>query len=483
MYRLPVVSGVLLALVFYPFYFWPLAFLALVPLYSFSQGEHRTRGEVFWGGCITGFIGIGPLVYYSLTQLTLFPEALLFTYLIRASSIPAILLIGVLFGGSVVAYRALRSPSLFFNSLIGASVYLAIEAVLFFVFGGYYYGSLAHAVSAFSPARAFAALGGVSLISFLIAWVSALAAEILFVWKKRPRHALRVVAYSLFIVGFLYAGLVIQTALGKGDSLRVAVIQSVPLARLTPEILHAAGEVDLLIYPFSPSDGVVSSTTDRRIGTFLAKTVSASTTVVVWNTVAERGALYDELAFWRNGEKLSYRKQELYALSDYAPWWSFGFVKSPFVISPGMESEVRINGVSVGNLICSELHQEELARKRARASAFLLAVGSDSMFPGDLSGNFSLSAARLRAAEHTIAVVRGNISGPSAIINPDGSLQSSLPFGASGILRGEIVVRAQGTTPYARWGDAPLYALAGLVIAAAALLRTKPYFKFLYRSE
>mgnify|MGYP003393719584 FL=1 len=498
MYRLPIISGVLLTLAFFPFYLSPLAFVALAPLFYFVANPLYFRREIFIGGCLVGAIGVGPLIYFSLAQLTLFPDALLFTYLVRASSIPALLLIATLFGGAVVVYHMLRSSSILLNSLVGASVYLIVEVILFFISGGYYYGSLAHAVVGFPPARVFAALGGASLVSFLIAWAAALAAEVVYVWKERPRAALRPAAFSILFLCAVYAGLSVylyptNSAAREPALLRVAVLQLAPRAAgeipfgeeaegefvnpmLAFQLAHAAQEADLLIYPFSPFSGIVSPSTDRAIGVFLAKTVPTSTTVVVWNTIAEGGALYDELAFWKNGVKSSYRKQKLYALSDYAPWWSFGLARSTFAISPGGQSEVLVAGTPVGGLICSELHQPAFARQKVRESALLLAVGSDTMFPGDFSGNFSLAAAQYRAAENGVSVIRGNLLGPSAIIRQNGSVDHLLVYGTSGVVGGSVSLHATRDTPYRLFGPWPLYALVAGILCLALLRRLNSKF-------
>src|SRR3990167_8339755 len=97
-YALPALSGVLLALVFYPFYFWWFAFVALAPLFYFALSPERTRRELFLGGALCGLIGIGPLVYFSLGQTVFFQHAPLFTFVVQLSSIPALLLIATLFG-------------------------------------------------------------------------------------------------------------------------------------------------------------------------------------------------------------------------------------------------------------------------------------------------------------------------------------------------------------------------------------------------
>ncbi|TSC68212.1 MAG: Apolipoprotein N-acyltransferase, partial [Parcubacteria group bacterium Gr01-1014_56] len=129
--------------------------------------------------------------------------------------------------------------------------------------------------------------------------------------------------------------------------------------------------------------------------------------------------------------------------------------------------------VRVGCLICSELHQSDLAQRESLRSDFLLALGSDSMFPNDLSANFALAAARYRAAENGIPTIRGNIIGPSAVINADGSIQTMLPFSTSGEVRGEIVLGYKTHTQYSYWGLSAVYAFIALSLLYAAFAQVR----------
>jgi apolipoprotein N-acyltransferase len=101
----------------------------------------------------------------------------------------------------------------------------------------------------------------------------------------------------------------------------------------------------------------------------------------------------------------------------------------------------------------------------------VIAVGSDAMFPGPLSGNFALAAARLRAAENGVPVVRGNLEGPSAILGADGSVQAMLSYGETGVLRGVIALQEGSKTLYAKTGSWPVVAFALVMVALATARR------------
>lgn len=470
-YALSFVSGITLALVFFPFYWWPLAFVALAPFFYFVADKRRSWREVFVGGFLVGLLGIGPLIYLSLAQLTLFPDATAFTFLIRSSSIPVALLVGSLFGCTAVLCRVLRSPSPAFNTLVGASVYLlVIEAPLFWLFDGYYYGALSHAAVSFKGALFAATLGGGALVSFLLAWGNVVLAEALGAYQKRDKRFFILPGVAVLLWGGLCVGYALPQVLVKGPNpaITAAIIQGE-----FEDYTSIAGDT-VIVYPFSLSEGITTSSDDRAIGERLANSFPASTTVVLWQTIAQGEKYFDELAVWKDGEKSSYKKRILYALSDdYTPAWltALGIKKSLYVITSAIgENTARINEEEVGSLICSEIHQQELARQTAASTQFIVAVGSDSMFPGSLSGNFSLAAARLRAAENGIPVIRANVQGPSAVVDADGSLQAVLNYGERGILRGSVPLTPHATTLFAHLGGNPLYVLTVLSVALAGAL-------------
>ncbi|TSC69029.1 MAG: hypothetical protein G01um101456_372, partial [Parcubacteria group bacterium Gr01-1014_56] len=378
-FLLPILSGVALALSLYPFYFWPLAFVALFPLYRFSTLQSR-RGDVFWGGFIAGAVGTFPTVYFSLAQLILFPDAPLFTYMIRLSSIPAVLLSGSLFGLAMLLYKTLRSDAPVRNSLLGAACYGVVEIILFKVFGGYYYASLAHAVVNFSPVMWYAAFGGALFVSVGVAWLNALSAEIAALRERTvPAAASILLSLAVFVGIGAWQFFSTRTPLPENKVINVTIIQMTS-EELLPSFLEekdgtlsntylenrfrtAALHSDLVIYPFSPVKGVVYQgekpvmegvsfvAEDAQVGAWAGALLPTTTAVVLWNTIADSGKLFDEYAVWQGGVKSEYRKRALYALSDTAPAWltSLGLSKTSITIEPGApENQAVFGDVRVG---------------------------------------------------------------------------------------------------------------------------------------
>ena len=87
-------------------------------------------------------------------------------------------------------------------------------------------------------------------------------------------------------------------------------------------------------------------------------------------------------------------------------------------------------------------------------------------------GLFDLKAARLRAAENGVPLIRSHIFGPSALIWADGSVGEVLPYGAVGVLRGSITIEKIPTL-YARSGPWPVYVFLAALLLYFLIARVK----------
>ena len=495
-YSLPLLSGILFALALYPLYLWPLALVALAPLYYFAHAGGRSKKELLVGGFITGLVFCVPLYYFTLAQLLPGFGGDFYTLVIRATSLPAVLLQSAFFGLMVLAWHSLRGRSPLFTVLVAASCYVLVERALLLIFVGYYPGSLAAAVVSLPGALAVAALGGIPLVSFLVAVASFSVAEMFMARRAGRRRAL----WELGVVWLVCVAVIsLSQAVASPevrDPLSVSIIQQVPSSPaehifgiwegsayknplLRARIEEAARGSDLVIYPHPlTKDSLEGGSAEAALGAWLSNFVPTSTSVLFWGTMLRDGRLFTEYTLWSAGRESLYQKRELYPLSDYTPWWAglIGVEKSPETVSAGAPlPPLMVGKVSIAGLICSELHQDSYARAQGARADVLLAAGVDAFFPGPLMGEYSLAVARYRAAENGVPLIRANLFGPSALINADGSLAASLPYGKRGILRSTLEIKKIPTL-YRRAGEWPVYALISLTIAVALYRRLKfPY--------
>jgi apolipoprotein N-acyltransferase len=497
---LPALSGALLIGTFHPFDVWPLGFVALAPLYYFAGGFAHRRRIIFGGGFITGGLFSFFLSYYTIMQFHWLPEAYLFVGIVRLLVVPITLVGGSLCGLSMVAYGTLRSKSALYNALIAAALYTLSEMVLGLLFGGYYLGLLAYAAVSVPFLLSLASIGGAHLLSFVLAFISGFLAEVCIEWPARRVVLARVAGVVVIVAALVLVPTwwYLHRPLPVQKTLSVVVLQdgartSVPFGTekdgvfswsMGPRLTQAASSSpDLLIYPFSPVEGAlyrsqapvfnkdVLVASESSVARFMTATLPAHTALMTWNNLYTDGHFYNTYELWQGGRVVSqYQKRALFPFMDYTPAWAqrVGLFSTPFDVVPGApDNRLTLDGVELGDLMCSELHNTALARSEARRAPLSIAVGSEAMFQDDVASAFSLKAAQLRAAENDVPLIRGNILGPSGIINRFGELEASAPAGVSTSIASLVELTAPRQTLYNLFGEWIIYAVVCGILGSA----------------
>ena len=115
----------------------------------------------------------------------------------------------------------------------------------------------------------------------------------------------------------------------------------------------------------------------------------------------------------------------------------------------------------VGPMICYEAIFPNAARQEGRPR-WLLNVTNDAWF-GTSSGPYQhFLAARVRAIELGLPLVRAANTGISAVTDAHGRVRSLLPLNAVGVIDASLPAAMEGETFYSLFGDAP-FALAVLL--------------------
>lgn len=124
-------------------------------------------------------------------------------------------------------------------------------------------------------------------------------------------------------------------------------------------------------------------------------------------------------------------------------------------------------------LICYEAIFPEASFDEGGRPGWLVNVTNDAWFGTSIGPPQHLAAARLRAIEQGLPLMRAANTGISAAIDPYGRVEQSLPLGATGIIDADLPA-ALPPTPFARFGAwVPL--VLGIGLAAAGLgLRRRP---------
>ncbi len=126
---------------------------------------------------------------------------------------------------------------------------------------------------------------------------------------------------------------------------------------------------------------------------------------------------------------------------------------------------------NVGSVICYEILNDGLVREMSINSDFLVVHTNSATFSGSSEGEQQLAITRLRALESGKAIVSISTTGPSAIIDARGVVQSKLEDGEVGSLSADISLKSGKSFAHKLGGYGPLIALLFTFIWALLSLR------------
>jgi apolipoprotein N-acyltransferase len=132
---------------------------------------------------------------------------------------------------------------------------------------------------------------------------------------------------------------------------------------------------------------------------------------------------------------------------------------SEFARGASPQPPLKIAGHKIAVNICYEdAFGEEIIRSLPEAT-LLVNLSNVAWFGDSLAPAQHLQIAQMRALETGRMMLRATNTGMTAIIGADGRIQSVLPAFTRAALRGEVRAYS-GATPYVRWGNAPVIAVA-----------------------
>ena len=179
----------------------------------------------------------------------------------------------------------------------------------------------------------------------------------------------------------------------------------------------------------------------------------------------------------------TYRKQHLVPFGEFVPWgfgWIVDYLHIPlsdFSRGDETQSPLAVAGQKVAVDICYEDAFGEEIIRALPAATLLVNVSNDAWFGNSASPWQHLQIAQMRALETGRHMLRANNTGITAAIDHKGRVVVRLdPF-----VQGVLHTQAQGyegLTPYARFGNGPVVALA---VLALLLIRLVPRRRNIYR--
>lgn len=448
--------------------FFPLAWVALVPLIITLRDKKPTRA--FFMGWLFGFLFIGGLLYW----------ILLFGF------VPWFVL--SLFQGFYFAIFSLLFSLLKRDNLRGALLFSSLWVGIEYLRGlgkfGFTWGSLAQSQFLDIPLLGISKLGGMYLLSFLIAFLNGLLAL-----SPRKRGVVHFILTLLIahIIGFslnriyLYPKDISAAVLQAGEGERVtqqAGLWSSPsteeLLRIYNSLLKGLYSSELIVFPETafpislPDVDYVREWVER-----VAR--EKKSYILIGSPVEEGGKIFNSAFFLSpDGEMVGrYDKVQLVPFGEFVPWrerlpWLKKLGVRDFDFSSGKEwFPLKGEDFSLGVMICFESIFPKIAREMALKGAdILVVITNDSWFGRTWAGEQHLAFASLRACEEGRYLLRSATTGISAIIAPDGRILQRSGLFQPALLEGKI---GKGkNTPYTYLGNYILFLLLSFIIFEVA---------------
>ncbi len=481
-------AGALTPLALAPFAIWPLALLSIA-LFYLGLRELTPRQAALRGWCYgvalylagSGWIYVSihdygaasPLLAGGLTLAFCAAVALFF-------ALPAWLWA-----------RYLRRPRPgVAEALAFAALWLAQEA-----FRGWFLTGFPWLYAGYSqldgPLRGLAPLGGVWLLSFVLALTAALLCNLL---QLRRQHLALASGLSLLLGPWLLAQALNEHAWthAKGEPLRVAAIQGNVEQNLKwdPDALEAqlalyrdmtlaSPPAELIVWPETAvpvlkeyAEGYLAVM--ARIASDRQAALITGVPLRQVNAAGER-RFYNAITVLGEGQG-TYLKQKLVPFGEYVPLQDllrgliafFDLPMSDFARGPAQQPLLQAKELRIASYICYEAVYPEFAAELARDSDLLLTISNDTWFGRSIGPVQHLQMAQMRALEAGRWMIRATNNGISVLIDPQGRIQSRIPPFEAAILYGEVQAM-QGHTPYLRFGSLPLAILAALILLATLL--------------
>jgi apolipoprotein N-acyltransferase len=159
-------------------------------------------------------------------------------------------------------------------------------------------------------------------------------------------------------------------------------------------------------------------------------------------------------------------------LDDWLPLQKLTYGRGDFSPGAGLTT-LHLPGLPpVSPLICYEVIFPGAVARDDDRPGWLLNLTNDAWF-GATSGPYQhFAAARLRAVEEGLPLVRAANTGISAIVDPYGRLVARIGLLREGVIDGPLPAALSRPTPYARLGNAIVLALIAAT-AAPALARRR----------
>lgn len=483
---LSALSGAMLVLAFPPFDYYPLAWVALMPLLIALLGKDFKSSFII--GLLAGFVYFGGTVYW------VFNSMYYYGGIPAAISAILVIILSLYLASYVGIFSAL------FNYLSGYSkfpavflvpvIWVTLEVLRTYLFTGFPWSVLGYSQYKFLMLIQIADTTGVYGISFLVAALNGAIFDVVINW---PRKLSRMPLFERWplTVGLVIFGtmIIFTTAYGmvrlqteeKGQKLTASVIQGNfeqgekwdinyqrkiidTYKRLTERASDYAP--DLVIWPesavpfiFGNDEHLTGEIVEFQkqldshllFGSVLVKNVKdgkyqLSNSAVLMSPEGEVLSAYDKIHLVPYGEYVPLRRlfpfigKLVTAIGDFVPGREYTVMEMP--------------GAKIGTLICYETIFPGMVRKFAQKGAGLfVSITNDAWFGRSSAPYQHFSTAVFRAVENRLPVLRAANTGISGFIDAKGRIRIKSDIFVEAVLTDSVMLGSFKKSFYSKYGD------------------------------
>jgi apolipoprotein N-acyltransferase len=480
-------AGACLNLAFAPFGWWPIAVLAPAALFALIRGLPPRRAFGAGAAFGTGLFAFGTYwLYTCLHVFGLVPVWL--TVVLQAALIAAM----ALYVAALCYLANWLEAGATRTWLVLPSLWVLVEWLRGWLLSGFPWLSLGYAMID-SPLKGWAPLFGVyGVTSAAVASAAALNVLVM------PAIALsgRLVALGSIVLLFSLPALLAgydwtRTA---GPAVRIAAVQGAVsqdqkwqaknldatkdrYSRLTEQAWGAR----IIVWPEAALPVLANDIQDylEELQT-QGRAHGADFAIGLVSYLPQTGQYYNGLLVLGDSGGGWYYKRHLVPFGEYFPVPAFvrawmRLMSLPYDdITPGSKHQpaLQAGGQKLGLTICYEDAFGSQQLEVLRDATLLINVTNNAWYGDSTAPHQHLEIARMRALEAGRYLVRAANDGITAVIGPHGDVVARLPQFREAVLRAEVRPM-RGLTPYARFGNYPVVAGAGFLLALAVRLRRR----------